>query len=86
MKNLAELQHTFQDCVLNSGNALSTAWVSASGRASPEIQLSIYTHAYSARLTEVLVNDYILYSSPSQNFVPIIPAYLMVFTISGTIG
>lgn len=58
MKNLAKLQHTFQDCVLNSGNALSTAWVSASGRASPEIQLSIYTHAYRSRLLEVLTNDY----------------------------
>jgi hypothetical protein len=58
MKNLARLQHTFQDCVLDSGNASSTAWVSASGRASPEIQLSIYTHAYRSRLTEVLVNDY----------------------------
>lgn len=58
MKNLARLQQTFQDCVLNPGNKLSTAWVSASGRASPVIQLSVYTHAYSARLMEVLANDY----------------------------
>jgi len=58
MKNLARLQHTFQDCVLNSGNVLSTAWISANGRAAPDIQLSIYIHAYGARLKEVLANDY----------------------------
>ena len=58
MKQLARLQRTFQDCVLNPDNALSTAWVSHGGRAAPEIQLSIYTHAYGARLKEVLANDY----------------------------
>ena len=63
MKSLAKLQHTFQDCVLNpatpeSGNAASTAWVSASGRVDPETQLSIYSYAYVARLKEVLANDY----------------------------
>jgi len=58
MKQLARLQRTFQNCVLNPGNAMSTAWVSTGGRAAPEIQLSIYTHAYAARLKEVLANDY----------------------------
>ena len=58
MKLLAKLQRTFQDCVLNADNALSSAWVSPGGRAAPEIQLSIYTHAYAARLKEVLANDY----------------------------
>ena len=58
MKQLAKLQNTFQDCVLQPGNPASTAWVSASGRAAPEIQLSIYTHAYRARLKEVLANDF----------------------------
>lgn len=58
MKTLATLQHTFQDCVLKPGKPDSIAWISASGRADPEIQLSIYTHAYAARLKEVLANDY----------------------------
>lgn len=58
MKQLAKLQHTFQDCVLHPKNPPVTAWVSASGRATPETQLSAYTHAYRARLKEVLANDY----------------------------
>lgn len=58
MKQLAKLQHTFQDCVLQPGNPASTAWVSASGRAAPETQLSIYSYAYRARLEEVLTNDF----------------------------
>ena len=58
MKQLAELQHTFQDCVLKPENTTSTGWVSASGRAAPETQLSIYSYAYHARLKEVLANDY----------------------------
>ena len=58
MKQLQNLQHTFQDCVLKPGNSASTAWICASGRAAPEIQLSIYSHAYAARLKEVLANDY----------------------------
>lgn len=37
---------------------MTTAWVSAGGRAPPEVQLSVYTHAYRARLIEVLANDY----------------------------
>jgi len=58
MKQLAKLQHTFQDCVLQPGKPASTAWVSASGRAAPETQLSIYSYAYRARLKEVLANDF----------------------------
>ena len=58
MTQLAKLQHTFQACVLQPDKLDSTAWVSASGRAAPETQLSIYTHAYAARLKEVLANDY----------------------------
>jgi len=58
MKQLAKLQHTFQDCIIHPDKPASTAWVSASGRAAPEVQLSIYTHAYGARLNEVLANDY----------------------------
>lgn len=58
MTQLAKLQYTFQDCVLDSNKPDSTEWISASGRAAPEIQLSIYTHAYHSRLIEVLENDY----------------------------
>jgi len=58
MRSLAELQQTFQDSVLNTGAAKSTAWISIGGRADPKLQLSIYSHAYRARLTEVLMNDY----------------------------
>ena len=58
MNQLAKLQHTFQGCVLQNGKPDSTAWVSASGRAAPETQLSIYSYAYRARLKEVLANDY----------------------------
>ena len=43
---------------MNPGKAQSVAWISASGRAAPEIQLSVYSHAYVARLKEVLANDY----------------------------
>ncbi|HEY9051517.1 MAG TPA: DNA-binding domain-containing protein, partial [Gammaproteobacteria bacterium] len=58
MTQLAKLQQTFQECVLHPDKPVSAAWVSASGRAAPETQLSIYTYAYAARLTEVLANDY----------------------------
>lgn len=58
MTALAKLQQTFQDCVLHPGKPASIAWVSASGRAAPETQLSIYSYAYAARLREVLANDY----------------------------
>jgi len=58
MNQLSKLQHTFQDCVLKSDAHGVNTWVSASGRAVPEIQLSIYSYAYSARLKEVLANDF----------------------------
>lgn len=58
MKQLQNLQHTFQNCVLNPGDSISADWVSASGRATPEVQLSIYGYAYAARLREVLMNDF----------------------------
>ena len=58
MNQLAKLQHTFQNCVLKPGQSTSNAWVSASGRVTPEAQLSIYSYAYHARLNEVLENDY----------------------------
>jgi len=56
--HLSKLQHTFQDYVLDSTKSNDNAWVSAKGRATPEIQLSIYSFAYAARLKEVLGNDY----------------------------
>jgi len=58
MNRLAKLQQTFQDCVLHPQQADSIAWVSASGRATPEVQLSVYSYAYAARLKETLANDY----------------------------
>jgi len=58
MSQLAKLQQTFQDCVINSVNSQSNSWISASGRAEPDVQLSIYTHAYRARLSEVLNSDF----------------------------
>lgn len=58
MNQLQNLQHTFQDCVLNKDDSSSTSWISASGRATPEIQLSAYSYAYKARLKEVLANDF----------------------------
>ena len=60
MNQLAKLQNTFQNCILNSDTKLapSTSWVSASGRADPETQVSIYNYAYHVRLKEVLANDF----------------------------
>lgn len=58
MNQLQNLQHTFQTCVLNSDNSSSTSWISASGRVTPEVQLSAYSYAYKARLLEVLMNDF----------------------------
>ena len=58
MNQLAELQQKFQACVMQPQLAKETAWVSASGRATPETQVAIYRHAYRVRLKEVLANDY----------------------------
>jgi len=58
MSRLADLQQTFQQCLLNPPDDLTQPWVRAGGRASPARQLSAYIHAYPARLKEVLGNDY----------------------------
>jgi len=58
MNQLSKLQHIFQDSVLHVNDPLSTAWISASGRADPVTQLSIYSYAYQSRLKEVLGNDF----------------------------
>lgn len=58
MKDLATLQQTFQNCVLHTEEKPAVSWVSAGGRAAPEIQISVYSHAYRARLDEVLANDF----------------------------
>lgn len=58
MNQLAKLQNTFQDYVLKPDLSSSTTWVSAKGKSAPEKQLSIYSYAYRARLTEVLGNDF----------------------------
>ena len=58
MSQLAKLQQNFQDCVLKQSDSKAPAWVSMVGRARPEVQLSVYSHAYRARLKEVLASDY----------------------------
>lgn len=58
MNQLSKLQKTFQNCVLRGIKHDTTAWISAGGRADPEMQLSVYSFAYTARLNEVLVNDF----------------------------
>lgn len=77
MNQLAKLQHTFQDCVLQP-DSVTTAWISASGRASPETQLSVYAHAYQARLEEVLANDFpaMLMAIGDENFNRICDDYI----------
>ncbi len=77
---LHNLQHTFQDCVLKPDDVISTAWISASGRAAPETQLSIYSHAYAARLKEVLANDYpaMLVAMGEEQFYQLADSYIKV--------
>lgn len=58
MSDLAQLQQEFQHCVLAPRQATAPAWVSAAGRAKPELQLNVYCYAYRARLKEVLVSDF----------------------------
>ncbi len=58
MSQLAKLQHVFQQRVLNPVQTSMPAWISASGRASPEMQLLVYSNAYRSRLTEVLAEDF----------------------------
>lgn len=61
MNRLAELQQNFQSCLLHpelTHNESQINWISDSGRATPEKQLSIYSIGYRLRLKEVLENDY----------------------------
>lgn len=58
MSRLAQLQHRFQQCVLEPGAHHQLSWIDAGGRAGVPRQLSAYVHAYAARLKEVLAADY----------------------------
>lgn len=58
MNHLAKLQHQFQRRVLFPHDTAAPAWVSPGGRANPKTQLAAYSHAYRARLIEVLANDF----------------------------
>lgn len=58
MSRLAELQQTFQQCLLSPPTELTQPWVRADGRAGPARQLAAYIYAYPARLKGVLANDY----------------------------
>ena len=78
MNQLTKLQHTFQDCVLQPGQSNDASWVSASGRADPDTQLSIYRYAYAARLKEVLATDYpaVLMAIGDERFEQLAEAYI----------
>ena len=64
MSKLAKIQQQFQNCLLLPEQGINNiqpdqpSWISASGRASPEKQLSIYSTGYRLRLKEVLENDF----------------------------
>lgn len=58
MNQLSQLQHLFQNRVLEPRSDEVPAWVSPGGRAEPALQISVYSHAYRSRLREVLVDDY----------------------------
>jgi len=58
MKSLAQLQHNFQQCLLERDDAAVLPAIAAAGRAAPDRQLSVYSNAYRLRLREVLENDY----------------------------
>ena len=58
MKMLSSIQLTFQDRILAPQDKDAPAWISPAGRAKPETQLGVYSHAYRARLAEVLASDY----------------------------
>jgi hypothetical protein len=70
MSDLKELQQLFQARVLIPQDTAAPAWVSPGGRAQAEIQLSVYCHAYRARLKEVLANDFpaVLMAIGEDNF------------------
>ena len=54
---LDPLQHAFADYVL-SGTETIREWVRPSSKADIDTLLAVYRHAYSARLVEVLGNDF----------------------------
>ena len=78
LNTLSKLQHTFQDCVMHPGRPDAASWVSASGRADPDTQLSIYSYAYAARLREVLAKDYpaVLMAIGDARFEQLADAYI----------
>lgn len=78
--SLAQLQQIFQSHVLNPEDNASVQWISAKGRAAPEIQLSIYSHAYQTRLIEVLSNDYpaVLMALGEDQFETLAKSYIKV--------
>jgi Putative DNA-binding domain len=57
MMRLDPLQHAFVDYVL-SGTETVRKWVRPSSKADIDTLLGVYRHAYSARLVEVLGNDF----------------------------
>ena len=58
MKKLAQLQHAFQEYVLQPGKPGMVSRVCSNTSVNPETRLSVYTFAYRARLQEVLAHDY----------------------------
>jgi hypothetical protein len=58
MSHLSKLQYQFQTRVLDPRAAGTPLWVSAGGRADPVTQVTVYSHAYRARLQEVLTKDF----------------------------
>jgi len=81
MKHLEKLQKIFQNCVLHTSGATSTDWISATGRVAPEIQLSVYAHAYRARLREVLANDFtaVLMAIGDDHFYQLVDSYIEAY-------
>lgn len=81
MKHLEKLQHTFQNCVLKKCDSVSTDWISATGRVAPAIQLSAYSHAYRARLKEVLASDFssVLMAIGDEHFNLLADNYIEVY-------
>jgi hypothetical protein len=55
--SLAEVQHRFQDAVMNGGD-LVLELIPDSSRTSRNVLLGVYRHAYVSRLVEILGNDH----------------------------
>lgn len=82
MSQLSQLQHQFQAHVMHAEqDAQAPAWVSASGRADPSFQLSVYTHAYRSRLREALAEDYpaVNMAVGDDSFTELLNAYIENF-------